>query len=449
MSEKYETYYSLKYQYGDGIHKKGEQVLAAVDVVNIGQREDCQVHFENSSIYEDELFAIIRKGSNEEEWQLVPTSPYVQTYVNGNPVSLVSYLENKDRISFEGEAQELVFQIHKDGKFNEALGVQLRSAPMPRYLIALFIILPVVLFGVVMIFFYNEKQAEKQKNELINSVTPYILQLDVDSVYYVQEVKGEYPQVLRSYSYITEESHAISGTAFVTADHRIITARHCIEPWLNDGQIANVVDCNSLTSVPTKWAVEAETYNQLHDNDTTYRVVSVCQFYKGEHGTELVGESVRSDAFYYRTDRDYIMEIGDFTHEYYWRSIKGTNSNKAMILDDVAWCNTSMDEGLYLPSTEEIDILMEDQPHLIFIGYPDYDTKGREIQEGSLKLTFKHGETIAHDGKLTHGYSGGPVLVIKDRKIYVVGVISRVDGSGGDRMYSVPIFELVKKGGKQ
>ena len=58
-----------------------------------------------------------------------------------------------------------------------------------------------------------------------------------------------------------------------------------------------------------------------------------------------------------------------------------------------------------------------------------------------MRRQYSEGEMIAHDGRLTHGYSGGPALVLRDGGLCVAGVISVIDGAGGERMYSVPVSE--------
>ena len=69
--------------------------------------------------------------------------------------------------------------------------------------------------------------------------------------------------------------------------------------------------------------------------------------------------------------------------------------------------------------------------------------------DGKVRLGYMSGSMIVHSGKLIRGYSGGPALMFNDGKVYAVGVISRIDGSGGERMYSVPVNELAKGGGRK
>lgn len=441
MDKRIPTHYTLRYEHTDALHKKGECVAALSDAVSIGQQENCKVRFHNSSSYADEVFAIVRPARNGGEWLLVPASGYVRTLVNGSVVELVHYLKDGDRIAFEGEEQELTFNVHFDGSYDVSAGVTRIAAPMSRSLLAALFILPVLLFSLLFWYLRREMRAEEVRNEMFEPFEKYILQLSVDSVYY-ECITSDTSYYVDRYSYLNAEGHLISGTAFVSADGRIVTARHCIEPWLNDAMLTEVETPDQLTSLPSRWAIMAETYNQCNENDTIYRVVSVCNLFRGQSGTEPFGTPVLSSSFCFRTDRDDVVMMGDFYHDYYYRSIKETYSTFEMLLDDIAWTHTDSVGGIKMADSTNIEQLLSGKPRLDFWGYPDYKAKGREHAEGRLKLPFSLGERIAHNGSLVHGYSGGPVLVFHDGEFYAVGAISRIDNSGGERMYSVPVTEL-------
>lgn len=448
MENKDTTYYSLRYGMTDSLHKKGETVVIPSGEVRIGQQEDCKIQLANDTEFEDELYAIIRPSRNAGEWQLIPASEHVRTFVNGNAVLLVHYLSDGDRISFEQEEQEFLFNVHHDGKVAASQGIQYIAAPISRKLIALLIAVPLILFSALYYIINTNNKKEERKIEILNTLRASVLQISVDTVRYVMVTKdGE--QVLQTYSYLADEGYVINGTAFLTNDNRIVTARHCIEPWLNDADIQSAMLPSDLKSTPTRWAMIAETKNQCRLNsDTIYKVVAYCNFYRGNNGTEPFGRTYRSSEFHYDTSRDAIVEKGDFEHEYYWRSITETYSNKEMIFDDVAWAKTDSTGKIAVATQKEITELLTSKCDLNFIGYPDHKTmRGLNIGEGKLELDYAQGSMIAHSGNLIHGYSGAPVLVLKDDKAYAVGVVSRLDANGGGRSYSVPINELKKEGG--
>lgn len=446
METKKTNYYSLRYQLSDALHKAGERIIASEDIVRIGQQSECDVCLLNDSPYMDELFAIIRPCRCMTGWQLVPVSEYVQTKVNGNPVILVHYLEDGDRITFGDWEQELLFNVRNDGKYDSSMGTIMVSSSISRKIIALLALLPVILFGILFYEDYQTKQEEQRLKILLDKAKHSVLQLSVDSVYYVEETSSS-SRILRRFSYVESEGKAINGTAFLTTNGYLFTARHCIEPWLNDGDIMTG-NPMIIKSVPTKWALEAETYNQMHDNDTVYKVVSMCTFSRGELAEELLEGRCKSSDFVYDTTRDDIIELGDFNYEYYWRSIQRKPSRSDMMLGDLAYLPFVERGMIAVPMEADMEDLVKERNKLYFMGYPEYQVaSGYELSEGKVKRNYHAEEMIAHNGRLIHGYSGGPALAIKGDSIYAVGIISIIDSKGGDRMYSVPINQW-KKGGK-
>lgn len=443
MENNVAAYYSLRYESSDALHKKGEVVVVPSGELRIGEQADCKVLFENTTDYEDELYAIVRPTRNAGEWQLIPASDHIATWVNGNAVSLVHYLNDGDRISFDHAEQELVFTVHRDDRYAAAQGVQVIPAPIPRRLLACMITLPLLIVGALAAFIIYNAQEDGRRERLFADVRNSVLQITVDSVYYMH---GD--SVLGRYSYQNDEGHVINGTAFLTADSSIVTARHCIQPWLNE----NVDEANSpkeIKSLPARWAMMAETHNQ--ENDTkAWRVVAVCHFYRGQNGMEKFGRAYRSTEFEVDETRDHIVEKGDFDSVYYWRSVKETYSYKEMMLGDVAWTKTDSVGKIRLATAENLDEWLTSRQTLYFMGYPDHKTlRGFSQEEGRMQMDYEAGSVIAHSGNLIHGYSGAPAIVVQKGYAYAVGVVSRVDPNGGARAYSVPVNELKKKGGKK
>ena len=450
MDDSIETriYYTLRYQRTDAFHKKGECVASLAGELYIGQSVYSDVRLENSSLYEDESLALIKAGHIAGEWMLMPMSETIKTFVNGVEVSLVHYLKDGDLISFENETQELLFRVNNDGKFTTDGIIMQMTAQPSRWLLSLLVVILFVLFLLLGIYVYTLNNKENEIQSRLDSVKESVLRISVDSVI-LMRITPDGEEEINRYSYIKEEGHAITGTAFITDDLRLITARHCIEPWLADDSVYKLNTLSDLKSLPTRWALEAETYNQLHDNDTTYRVVAVCNFYRGTFGTEQYGKAVRSTVFRYDNSRDNIVEIGDFNTVYYWRSVKETYSNKDMMLGDIAWMRTDSVGKITLLPGQQLPSLIKEQQRLYFMGYPEYKTSSFETVDGKVRLGYMSGSMIVHSGKLIRGYSGGPALMFNDGKVYAVGVISRIDGSGGERMYSVPVNELAKGGGRK
>ena len=98
------TYYAIRFECDDPLHKQGEQLFNADNALHIGQTPSCEVRLPNLSQYEDAVYAVIERRSNGEGWKLIRTSPYVEheVSVNGTPIDYFHLLHDGDRISFAG-----------------------------------------------------------------------------------------------------------------------------------------------------------------------------------------------------------------------------------------------------------------------------------------------------------------------------------------------------------
>lgn len=444
--KEYKRYFTLRYERGDGKHKAGEKVVAAEKVVRLGQQEDCDVRFDNPTDFADETFAVVRPSRDGAGWKLIVCSENFVTKVNGVRIEMIHSLADGDHIAFDGIRQELVFNVHEDNVYSPANETLHVSAPMSRKLIALLIAIPVLLFVVGGLYIHHMNTQEEVRNGVLDKAKGSVFQLSVNSAY-LEMIVGRDTTCIDSFAY---EGKGICGTAFLTTDSLIVTARHCIEPWLNDGDIMQTDDPRQLKSKVTRWALMAETYNQTHSGDTLYKVVSVFSLYSGDKGETLEGR-YRSDQFAYDSSRDDIIEKGDFTHEYYWRSLLRRHARKDMMLGDVATIKVYRAGNIALADNAKMTELVQEHQRLDFIGYPAYAEEGQEKSTGEVKRyrdASGEQDMIAHNGKLTYGYSGGPALVVNGTEVYAVGVVS-VTETVGDRMYSVPVTEIKREGGKR
>lgn len=443
--EENKTYYTLRYEHTDSLHKAGEKLVAASETVRIGQQEDCDARFANDTDFADEIFAVISPCKDGEGWKLIACSEYVHTTVNGTRVEMIHYLTDGDHISFDGYRQELRFNTHTDAEYQPANGVVHVNAPVSRKLLISLTLIPLLLLGAWITYSVYTGSQDKKRAGILDKAKKSVYMLSVNSVYLERLTPGD-TCCIDSFTY---EGNGIIGTAFLSSDSLIVTARHCIEPWLNDGEIMEENNPKKLHSKPTQWALWAETYNQTHDSDTTYKVVSEFSLYSGDRGENLVGR-YRSDQFTYDDSRDDIIEKGDFSHEFYWRSISRRHARHDMMLGDVATLKTNQASEIQLADSAKMAELVVVRRRLDFMGYPSYGKEEQEMWEnrhGEVRnWNMAADEMIAHDGMLEHDYSGGPALVVDGSKIYAVGVIS-VTSSVGDRMFSVPVTEI-KKGGQ-
>ena len=453
-----EAYYTLRAVHATGGSAHNRQLMAGADTIHIGQTTDCEWHFDNTTNYIDEVYAVIRPGQISGEWVLVPTSEHVGVSVNGTKVDLIHYLRDGDIISFDGERQELRFNVHHDGRYSADIGVVYIPARTGVATKAGIVLTALLIVGIVCLWAYINFIAhhDDRINVQLESNMTAVFQITVDTIDYVASIPGDdgtrRDSLVGRYIYTNQGKGEVSGTAFMafTSDGTLllITARHCIEPWLNDPTINRVARPSDIQEEgPVRWAFEAETAYQLTGIDSL-RLVSHCTIWGGETGTSLVAHCTLDD---FQVDRDFddIVPKGDFYEDYYWRSISMRGRLTRQALGDVAWMPIEMPYSCDAPRLAD-STYMKDKLNrgrdLYFLGYPQYQSKGFETQCGTLKKAYAEDELLWHDGNITHGYSGGPVMVIEDQwgslTATVVGVVSLADSIGTGRTYSVPVTNI-------
>ena len=442
-------YYSIRYEITDSLHKAGEQVFNADNVLRIGQTESCDVRLVNYSQYEDAVLAIIEKRENGEGWKLIRTSPYKEheVRVNGTPFDYVHFLSDGDRIAFEGQSQELLFNVRHDDLYAFKGIVMTPKNSGNRTLKIWMLIITLLLSFVVVQHYYNRSITPV----IVEKAKQSVFQIKVDSVKYLK-ITGTDTVVLGA----CEENAA--GIVFLTDDSKLVTARHCIEPWLNIPDAMRMDPTLKSMPLPVKWALEAVTHEVVEDDDSHYQMVSFCSIYQLKPDYKYLF-SVKSTDFIMDKSRDHIVEYGDFNHQYFWRSISARPRRVDMMMGDIAYMNVTDEMPInkigviHLASKKDIQSI-SDNPKIdiAILGCPNVIIGKQEIEcsFGSLKKKIrltKNGNpefVIAHDGNLAPGYSGGPVLTKQGFKWYAIGVVSVTDKFVKGRFYSVPVTEINK-----
>lgn len=442
-------YYSIRYEITDSLHKAGEQVFNADNVLRIGQTESCDVRLANYSQYEDAVLAIIEKRENGEGWKLIRTSPYKEheVRVNGTPFDYVHFLSDGDRIAFEGQSQELLFNVRHDDLYTFKGIVMTPKNSGNRTLKIWMLIITLLLSFVLVQHYYNRSITPV----IVEKAKQSVFQIKVDSVKYLK-ITGIDTVVLGA----CEENAA--GIVFLTDDSKLVTARHCIEPWLNIPDTMHMDPTLKSMPLPVKWALEAVTHEVVEDDDSHYQMVSFCSIYQLKPDYKYLF-SVKSTDFIMDKSRDHIVEYGDFNHQYFWRSISARPRRVDMMMGDIAYMNVTEEMPInkigviHLASKKDIQSI-SDNPKIdiAILGCPNVIIGKQEIEcsFGSLKKKIrltKNGNpefVIAHDGNLAPGYSGGPVLTKQGFKWYAIGVVSVTDKFVKGRFYSVPVTEINK-----
>ena len=426
-------YYSLRWK--GSSRQRDEQLAASDNPVRIGQRADCDIRLPNGGPYADELFAVIRPARSADGWQIIPASAYVQTLVNGSPVVLTHYLQDGDCIAFSETDAEIEFEVRKGDSFGNQT---VHFTSLSRRMRAVWSCVAVLAAGLLAYAILAGHIGQRRDRKALKSAEESVLQMMVDSLYYVRDANGK-EEILRRHAASENRGLVLNGTAFLTSDGLLVTARHCIEPWLNDKEIlSSTVDPASLPT-GTAWALEAETYNQTHDSDTCYKVISLCTLVRRD-GT--LYDTIPSSRFIVNRSRDEIVELGDFFHSWFWRSIIGRFNRSDMMLGDLAILPGQECGRIAIPSRAMMENLLHTDTHLSFKGYPKRLEAGIESAPGTLLKEFSPGHMLSHNGGLEAGYSGGPVLVPHKGKAYAVGVISTFDKNSQVCIYSVPVTEI-------
>lgn len=438
----------------------GRQLLADVATLSIGHTEACEVRVTNTSPYADEVLGIIRRNdgaspADTPTWTLIRTSPHHELRVNGMPIHLLHHLAEGDRVEWPDQPFGFTFQVAPDS----ASVVQGSVVSIPRHLgrrIALWASLPTLLLavGLVLAWMFGAfADRSALTPEMLSETRQSVYQLNVDSIKLLR-ISGSDTTVVRTLCLTDGNLRPIVGTAFLTTDSLLVTARHCIEPWLNDEEPFSAPDPTRLKFAPSVWALEAETYNQLHADsehpDVVMRMETVCTLwaYEGEQARPFA--TVRSTDFTINSSRDDIVELGDFSHEYYWRSIKRRHQRKDMMREDAAVLPFHQAGTIRLAPTRMLpSLLAKGNERLEFFGFPDYADLRMENTADRLRHPIQPADEdstlidmLATGGDLRHGYSGGPVMVRQGNACWCVGLVSVTDARGKDRFYAVPSSEL-------
>lgn len=397
----------------------------------IGQTQGCEVRLPNNSQYEDVVFAKISPNKEGDGWHIVKVSTYYPIAVNGNELNRVHYLKDGDNI--EVQNQHLRFNI-REGEQAAPSITHIHKAGKAVWGIIAAICVILAFVGYQLYDNQRERITDAMKAEIVAS----IFTTRVDSLQLVYR-----DSVVDTYAYASSPV----GTAFLTTDSLIVTARHCIQPWLNMVLPHEYAKIPSITEWPIEKVLFAETENQLSGEDE-WRIVSFLTL-TDEDGNSL---SISSDKFNINIDSDDIVELGSYDEPKYWRSISHRYSRRDMMLGDIAVAKSDKAGNIAVANKAELQKLLSHRGvKLTFVGHPESSVNGSRLdfKSDELRLPLEElsesGDRIfmlAHEGGLTPGFSGGPVIIRDGSGFKAVGVVSVVDAQNGNRSYSAPTSEI-------
>lgn len=428
-------YISLTIKGGNYYHKSGETLNFTERLVNIGETADCDVRYEAGELQPD-YFATIIQNEDGKSWRIVKRSQYIDIYIAGKgAIGYAHLLTDGDIILFGNCPMTLCFHTHYDGQYN-------KKDSKAKQKLWTFIAGSILLAVVFTSLFIQTKDAISEQEVLPLETSIYLVK--VDSVKQVLMVHGLENYAKRSKVFVGDGP---AGTAFLTTDGKLVTARHCVEYWISKNIDLTTKMENMSDDDVAKWAIEAETFNQHHpqDADSVWRLKVWFTFfnYLGEKKYSFASTDTR---VHINTENDGLFLLADFRNEYFWRSIRPYFENRKMELGDILWIDGIEEEGkIALATTEEISAVQRGT-ELMICGYPMTGTGDKRMIAASGTIKSEpdiKSENLFFESNINHGFSGGPVLMKSKSSIVAIGVVSRVDSvSNGLFKWAVPVTEM-------
>ncbi len=401
-------YCRITYKRLPGKNRGGDYVLGS-RALNVGQTAACEVQVPGCDGLEPETMAAILPSGNGKGWNLVRRTDCYDMAVNGKRVGIACGLSHGDELSFmtmEGERLAVMgFEVHEDGECDMKTGVIYGHRKKSATAAWIGSAAGIIAVCIALFSLYNRETTISY--EELRGYEESVYQIRVDSVSLVYRDGGR-EHVVESIGLERVEK----GTCFLTDEGLIVTARHCIEPWVEAGR----------HSAMTDMAIYAETMNRALKEEKYFLRSECIVNYEGE---ELVFSSTD---FRTNRSRDKIINIGDYSNPKYFRTITPIARRRDMELGDFAYLKTEYAGSISLATAEEIETVTEYSDVVIF-GYPgnDNDTDNKNMARGLFQHNDGGGCLQMSSSDIVAGYSGGPVFTVIKGKIKAVGLVSKVD----------------------
>ena len=434
---------------GNAFHAKDDVLNTAEKVLNIGEYPDCPIRYETSEGYEPEYYATIIKNEDSEGWRIVKRSSIIDVEIAGNGgFGYVHQLKDGDIVSFGNDKMSLQFNLHQEGDYSDS-GIKIVHQSNHRLLYAMLALVCVVAAGVGYLLYERWNQTDLHQDVKAFSSSVYLIMADSVQMVKVYDGKEEQIGETKDLAYAGERE---IGTAFLTAEGKLVTARHCIEFWLNRkiNRITHVEELNDDDIV--KWAIKASTYmySREEQNDTVMALKTYCSVYRPDSldSPLFVFHSLEPRVHINRV-HDIVTTVPDFRGNYYWRTIIPRNNDRKAELGDIAYIDVDEKGTIELADSAEISTIKEGSA-IVFLGFPQNGIGDRRLMYEDGKITREITEGVINQnlyvrGEINPGFSGGPVMARINNKIMAVGVTSRVDSiSNGVYKWVVPVSEIAE-----
>lgn len=435
-------YYRLTYRTAAAGHKVGDSILCASRPLDIGQTAGCEAMIACDENFEPQLCATILPFEDNEGWYIVRRSDYAEILVNGVPVDAAVALSNSTKITLgvAGMVTELRFDIHNDGVYDDISGIIYHKKKNIGFAVAAIIALSAIAITLVATL---KTPASDLRHSNLDKYATSVYSIVTDSVFLTKDtlIDGTVSEIVLEAVALDE---ARSATCFLTTDGYLVTARHCIEPWIDDEHW----DATSTTLPPAvRMAAIAEA---AYRNGQGIKVWALCRIYDGQQTYKL-----RSTDFCTNYKRDLIipLEFGDDT--IFHRSIIPVAQRRDMELGDFAFVHQPGQKGaLELATAEQLSEF--DRQHnkdIALLGFPSNDNNTKS----NVKMAFGNSQHLEYDAAgnpagciemvadVNRGNSGGPVLARIGGAIRVIGIVSKSDMRASQgTFWAVPATEITR-----
>ena len=426
-------YFSLRCK-GDNSYHRDKELLKFTDrIVNIGETPDCDVRFESGS-FQPEYYASIVRNDDGKSWRIVKRSQHTNICIDGRgDTGYAMNLKDGDLIRIEGQTAVLCFHTHYNDRYDQD---ENRSQYWQWGVVGL-----IAMLALILAVANTGRQKDNIGTKDVESLEESIFLVRVDSVCRVRVTDGQ-EEMLPPMKVLNDE--APTGTAFLTTDGRMITARHCVEYWIGTNLELTTKVASLKEDDIIRWAIETETYNQEQRAGSRMLLRTYFSLYDFMGNRHYAFASTDKQV-HMNTENDGIFLLADFAHEYYWRSIRPYFTERKMELGDILWIDSLEERGkVELAEAEDME-KVKSGTTLMVCGYPmtGLSDKRMTATEGTVRRTTTAQENLVFESNINHGFSGGPVLTKIENKVVAIGVVSRVDSvSSGLYKWAVPITEV-------
>lgn len=444
-------YYRLTYRLLANKKGRGDAVLCGFRPLMIGQTVSCDVKLPESDDVAPQVFAVILPNERRDGWYLVKRTDTGTVEVNGQQVAVAQALNNGDLLTFSDGKSRTAFcyELCEDGEYHSKEGVVYLPKPHQEQTYWLTAAWSCVAVVIVLFAFWMRHDNGGQGGNLDCTVYEHdVYQITTDSVFIVCDtLENGVPckKVLKSAAL----EHPGLGTCFLTDEGLLVTARHCVEPWIVDHDEWDGQTLDEQTPIAVRMAVEVENWNRQGGQPrlemASHCVVSFDDGFEHFHSTD----------FHMNKTRDQVVCLGTDANPLFWRTIMPMGSNRDMELGDFAYTELHEKRGkISLASIEDLRLFeKQHNKNVAVLGFPISDNANNEMvsvvygnsqhvdfadslsTQGCLKMSASIGD----------GNSGGPVFAYVGDSIKAIGIVSKGDGVGTyTTFWAVPTSEIIR-----